>query len=456
MSPLAPLALCWLAAPVFLVVDGRKVAFGSLAVGILATVAVVDIVLLTQMAWLDRKPFTTVTGNWPVGLGIRLHVDGVSLFFGAVCATVLAATMLHEAVARVRSASFPALLLFMCAGLHGAFFTGDLFNFYVFFEVSVVASFALAAYGYGRQEVRGAFVYIVANLLGSVLFLIGCAVVYHTAGTLDLVELANREAHTGRGIHPLGAVLLFAALSLKLGLFPLHGWVPVLYHHSQPAVAAVMSGALINIGGYGLLRIGMGAAQGARSDGELLLLGLGAIAIIYGALLSSRRETAAEIVAYASIAQAGYIVVALGVGGHVGASAALLVVLAGSIEKAAMFLSHDSRGAGRAASALVGACGIAGLPVTLGFLAKIELFRASLAAPFGVVLIIAIVVGTLFLLVAAVRFWSKVRQTPPPDGANAPAAGVLAGASVALTLAAAPLGAMIITLSRELLNGGHG
>jgi len=447
---LLPLVLSWLSAPVLLLLDGRRPAVAWSAFAILVLVAAIDIALLWAMVWEGREPFTTVAGGWATGSGIRLHVDRVSLFFGAVCAYVLAAVTAHEARGNVRSGSFPALILFVSAGLHGAFFTGDLFNFYVFFEVSVVTSFALAAYGYGREEVRGAFIYIVANLLGSSLFLVGIAVVYHTAGVLDLSILAQRQRETA-GIHPLGAALLFAALSLKLGLFPLHGWVPVLYSHAQPAVAAVMSGALINVGAYGLLRIGLDAAEGARAEAGTLLLALGAAAIVYGALLASRRKTPAEIIAYASIAQAGYLVLAFGAGGREGAAAALLVVLSGSIEKAAMFLSQESRGAARSLSALVGALGVAGLPFTVGLLAKIELFRAAVLAPSGPSLVGVILLGTCFLFVATLHFWDRVRRMPAPAAANMPAALVLAATTVALAVLAAPLNRMIFNLSADLV-----
>lgn len=455
MSTLLPLALAWLCAPFFLLLNGRRRAVAWAGAGALGAVCVIDLALLSSMVWQAREPLTVVTGEWPSGIGIRLYVDAVSLFFGAVCTLVLAAVMVHEALIEVQSRYFPALLLIMAAGLHGAFFTGDLFNFYVFFELSIVTSFALAAYGYGREEVRGAFIYIVANLLGSVLFLTGIAVVYHATGVLDLAELQQRAEQGRGGIPHLGAALMFAALSLKLGLFPLHGWVPVLYSHAQPAVAAAMSGALINVGAYGLLRIGLFAADEVRADGTWLLLALGGLAVVYGALLAARRENPAEVVAYASIAQAGYVVLALGAGGLAGAIAGLYVVLAGSIEKAALFFSQESMGAARTVSSWIAALGIAGLPVTLGFLAKIALFRAVLTAPQGLILATAVIVGSGFLMVAAVRFCRTLRQARTPPQPSAAAAGLLSGVTVCLAVTAAPLDALLQQLGGALFVGGQ-
>ncbi len=451
MTALAPLLICWLAAPLFLLVDGRRPLVAWSAAGLLGAATAIDLVLLGQMAWGDRAALVVVTGGWPADVGIRLQVDQVALFFGAVSAAVITAAMVHDRGPRSRSPYLPALLLFMCAGLHGAFFTGDLFNFYVFFEVSVVTSFALAAYGYGRHELRVALVYIAVNLLGSVAFLTGVTVVYHQTGMLDLARLAEHRQDTGIGIPHLGAALLFAALSLKLGLFPLHFWVPVLYSNAHPAIAAVMSGALINIGSYGLLRIGLTSAEASRDAGSWLLLFLGALAVLYGAILAAYRDRPREIIAYASIAQAGYVVIGLGIGGVIGTAAALFAVLAGGFEKAACFLCFESRGSGRALAGLAGAAGIAGLPLTVGFLTKIALFYAVWSSDAGPGLVAALIAATGFLFIAMARYLEGLlRLSAPRDPAIWPAAW-LALVTVGLGAAAALTEELILGLSRQLV-----
>src|SRR5690606_12216625 len=151
------------------------------------------------------------------------------------------------------------------------------FNFYVFFELAVVSSFALASYGFGRKEVRGALIYVAVNLFGSMLFLVGVASLYHEIGTLDFEQIQATVAGGGR-VMVMSAALLFAALSVKLGLFPFHGWVPVLYSHARPAVAAALSGALVNIGAYGLLRLGTSVLDVARDAGAVVLVVVGLVA----------------------------------------------------------------------------------------------------------------------------------------------------------------------------------
>ncbi len=454
MIVLLPLVLPWICGPLLLLFDSRRSTVAWIAAALMGAVTLADLTLLWAMVTARIGPLDLVTGGWSSEIGIRLHVDAVSLTFGAACAAVMTAALVHEAVRRPQAAAFAAMMFFMAAGLHGAFFTGDLFNFFVFFEVSVVSSFALAAYGYGRQEARGAFIYIGVNLLGSVFFLSGVTAIYHATGTLDLVELWRLGPPEHGGVPHLGAVLLFLALSLKLGLFPLHYWVPVLYSHAHPAVAAVMAGALINIGAYGLLRIGLLSAAASREAAAPVLAILGAAAVVYGAMLALRRGAASEVLAYASVAQAGYVALALGIGDRQGVAAAILAALAGSFEKAAGFLSLASGGRARAIAGLVAFAGLAGLPPTLGFLAKLQLVRAAWDSPFGGWLVAALILGALFLFAATARFWEGLMRLPVPARPSLTAPLCMAAASVLLFLAAAPLETLALRLADELLLGG--
>lgn len=450
---LAPLVLAWLLAVVLLALDGRRAWVCALAAAGLLTVLGVDLFLLTEIVTGTGQPFEVVTGGWTQGVGIRLRVDGLSLFFASICAAVLCAVMVHEGRARVRSRLFPSLLLFLCTGLHGAFFTGDLFNFYVFFELSIVSSFALAAYGYGRAEVRGAIIYITINLLGSVLFLSGVAVVYQATGVLDMAQIAAHQSDAGRGALTLGATLVFVSLALKLGMFPFHGWVPVLYSHARPAVAAAMTGALVNVGAYGLLRLGFSTLAPERADGAEVLVLLGASAGVYGALLALRRTRPAEVLAYSAVAHAGYVVFGVGVGGVHGAGAVLLVVLSGSLDKALMFLSLGSTRRAARHAALVGAASAAGLPITVGFFSKIELLRSAMQPWTHWLALLALVAVSVLILAAMMRFLRMLRCHDPPDEAGAAAAVALAGVVVVLGLVPAPVVAFVARLSHEVTGG---
>lgn len=451
---LVPWALGWLLAVLWLALDGRRrlVAWG--AVLLLGLLLASDLALLAQLSLSDASALELTTGGFPEGIGIRLHVGVLQAYFGALCSAVLLAAMVHELGRGVCARLFPGLVLMLSSALHGAFYTRDLFNFYAFFELAMASSFALAYAGQHASEVRGAFVYVAINILGSVLFLMGVAATYHAAGTLDFAQLAERLE---RGRHSetfVPAALMFTALSLKLGLFPFHGWVPVIYTHARPAVAAMMAGALTNLGAYGLLSLGMALFPHARETAAPVLLVLGATATLYGSLVAFQRERAADVAAYAAIVHAGYLVLALGIGGREGTLALLLIALSGSLDKSAMFLSLEARSARRGGISLVAACSLAGLPLTIGFISKVTVFEAALRmgpVPSTLLSCSLVISGTL-LAATAMHFYRLSRGAAPCVGeASSAPALALAVLIAGLAIMPEPVGLLAMQAATALL-----
>jgi multicomponent Na+:H+ antiporter subunit D len=187
-------------------------------------------------------------GGWEAGIGIALRVDLLGITFTLVTLVVLAAALWFEVSRDVKARVFPALVVFMGLGLTGLFFTGDAFNFYVFFEISMITAYVMASYGETPRQLRAALIFIVVNLLGSVLFLVGIAAIYHNTGWLDMQRIADAMPVVHDNPAILTATIIFVAFSTKLGLFPFHFWLPAVYTGTRPAVAAILSGALANIG----------------------------------------------------------------------------------------------------------------------------------------------------------------------------------------------------------------
>ena len=138
----------------------------------------------------------------------------------------------------------------------------------------MTAAYILATYGGTRRELGAALVFTTVNLLGTFIFLLSVAGLYHVTGTLNMGQIAERAAAVDENAAILIAVGFFAAFSVKLGLFPFHFWLPTVYTGARPAVAAILSGGLANIGAYGLLRFG-----GELLPGELALAGTALIVI---------------------------------------------------------------------------------------------------------------------------------------------------------------------------------
>jgi multicomponent Na+:H+ antiporter subunit D len=373
-----PIGIPWVLAAVLAVLDGRR-----RWVGILAAVGLgAGFVSLVRLAFVVVRegPVEMVAGGWPEGVGITLRADPLGVTFALVSVAVILISLLYEVALGVRWRVFPALVMLVAAGLSGLFLTGDVFNFYVFFEISMVASFVLAGYREEDYQVRAAFVFAVVNLLGSTIFLSGVAALYGITGSLDMRQIAGRvDTLDPGGVIIIGAVI-FAAFSLKLGLFPFHFWLPAVYVGSHAPVAAILSGALANIGGYGLLRFGAGILPRELELGSVAVLILGSASIIYGALQAISRRDTSEVMAYSAIGQVGYVILAIGIGAPVGYAAAVLYSVVNSLNKGVVFLAAGLRGPLVGGAFAVGAFSIAGVPPAAGFVGKIAVFKAAIAA----------------------------------------------------------------------------
>lgn len=402
---LTPLLIAWVMAVVLALFDGRRRWVGWLATGAMGAVFVTTLRLTIDV--FIHGPREVVAGGWPAGLGITIRADELGSLFAAVSSGVLLIALIYEVLEGVHERAMPALILFLATGLTGLFLTGDAFNFYVFFEISMTTSFVLATYGQRQREVRAALIFMVVNLLGSVFFLSAIASLYHLTGTLDMRAIAAAAGSLDQNAITFTAVLIFVAFGVKLGLFPFHFWLPPVYRDSWPAVAAILSGAVANIGSYGLLRFGPGLLprELGLSAGALILLG--AISILYGALQAISVRTAGEALAYSSIGQVGYILVALGIGGPVGIGAAVLYALINSLNKTLLFLATGLRGWLVGAAFAIGALSVAGVPPSLGFFGKAALFQVGIDGE-SVGLVALIFVGGALSFVYMFQIYQRV------------------------------------------------
>ncbi|HWH06415.1 MAG TPA: proton-conducting transporter membrane subunit [Gaiellaceae bacterium] len=280
-----------------------------------------------------------------------------------------------------------------------------------------------------------AFIFAVVNLLGSFLFLIAVGAIYHVTGSLEMGAVARRFGDVDPASAILIAVTFFVAFGVKLGLFPFHFWLPPLYTGARPAVAAILAGALANIGSYGLIRFGAGLLPSELEFGAPVLLALGAASVIYGSIQALSRRAVAEVLAYSSIGQAGYILIALAVGGPVGYAAAVLYAVVNSVNKTLLFLAIGLRGWLVGAVFVVGAFSVTGIPPSAGFFGKVALFQAAVEQQ-SVALVALVFLGGALSFVYMFQiyqqdYWSG-RET----------AGTLRAAprAVALLVAAAVLG----------------
>jgi multicomponent Na+:H+ antiporter subunit D len=448
------LVVPWAAGAVLVLLDGRRPWVGWLAAAVLAG-HIASLVVLAVLV-LSDGPVTLTTGNWPAGVGITLRADALGVLFALLSSLALLAATVHQLLEGVDERVLPGLILLLATGLAGVFLTGDLFNFYVFFELAMTASYVLATYGGDRRELGAALVFTTVNLIGTFVFLLSVAGVYHVTGTLEMGQIAARLDDVDPGAAILIAVGFFVAFSVKLGLFPFHFWLPTIYTEARPAVAAMLSGGLANIGVYGVLRFGGELLPRELELAATALIVIGCVSVVYGGTLAVSRRSAGEMLAYSAIGQVGYVLIAIGVGGPVGFGAAILYTIVNAFNKTLLFLTVRMRGVLVAGAFAVGAFSVAGLPPAAGFVGKLELFRAAHDNP---AIIALLFVGSALSFVYAFQiyqydFWRGERTGPPSGRPQQAVVAAIALVVLAAGLWPEPLLALSHDAARALVEAG--
>jgi multicomponent Na+:H+ antiporter subunit D len=346
-----------------------------------------------------------VVGGWAAPLGIELRVDGPGAAMLLLTALVMSAAGLYAAFyfRRMnvgRRTFFWPLWMFLWTALNALFVSGDLFNLYVALELLGISAAALAALELTPGALAAATRYLLAGFLASLCFLAGVGILYATAGTLDLRLLGDALAPGPAA--GLGAALVVGGLLLKTAVFPLHFWLPPAHARAPAPVSAALSAVVVKGSFFLLFRVWFDVFP--RLDRGLpgeLLAGLGAGAILWGSVQALRQERLKLLVAYSTVAQVGYLLLAfplIRAGAEGARTGCLYWALSHGVAKAGMFLAagnvmkvvgHDRlgdlaktglRGLGISAVAfLLAGVSLAGLPPSGGFVAKWMLLTASIA-----------------------------------------------------------------------------
>ncbi|GLS16249.1 MULTISPECIES: monovalent cation/H+ antiporter subunit D [Hydrogenophaga] len=284
-------------------------------------------------------------GNWPVPYGIVLVADRLSALMAVLAGAVGLAGLLY-ALARWQHAGvyFHVLFQLQLMGLYGAFLTADLFNLFVFFEVLLAASYGLLLHGGGAARVKTGLHYIAINLMASLLFLIGVAVLYGVTGTLNMADMAQKLSlvpASDRGLLHAGAAILAIAFLAKAALWPLNFWLPPAYAAASTPAAAVFA-ILTKVGFYAILRLWTlcfpeSAGDSAGFGGEALIWG-GLATLTFGAVGMLASQQLARLAGYSVIASSGTLIAAIGFDTPLLSGGALFYLASSTLAGCALFL----------------------------------------------------------------------------------------------------------------------
>ncbi len=385
----------------------------------------------------DGEVLAHGVGAWVPGIAIPFAGDmlaALMLLFTGFLTLMCSWYAVASGVGRVRL--FAPLVLALTAGVDGALLTADVFNLFVFIEVMLLPSYGLlvlASRGRGTlRSVTGSRLYVTFNLFVSTLFLAGVGLIYGTAGTVNLGELAGVAAEDGRVA--AGAGVALAALMMKAATIPTHGWLARAYPSTSPAVTALFSGLHTKVAIYAIYRLYAVLFEG---DQRWLAIGLTifALTMAVGVLGAVGERTTRSILAFHMVSQIGYILVGVGLFTAAGLAAGLFYLLHHMVVKASLFLStgavEDAYGTNRldelhgigrrepviAAAFAVAALSLAGLPPFSGFVAKLTLIIASIDAGQIAVAVVAILVS-LVTLQSMLKIWNNVFVSPSPEGGD--------------------------------------
>lgn len=246
-----------------------------------------------------------------VGAGYHVGVDGLSLPLIAMSTVLFLVCAVYSLREPVRPRAYAALFLFLQTVSIGLFAALDLLLFFVFFDLSIVGMyFVIAGWGHGDRA-RSALKFFLYTFLGSLALLLGFIGLYLAGNTFDMVELIRNPPAAP-------AVVLLAigvGLAVKTPTVPVHTWLPPAHTDAPAAGSAVLAGVLLKMGTYGMARIAMPMLPEAWRAYAWVVIVIGVVSVLYGALVALAQEDMKRLIAYTSVNHMGYIVLALGAAG---------------------------------------------------------------------------------------------------------------------------------------------
>jgi multicomponent K+:H+ antiporter subunit D len=457
---------------------------------ITATVSLVAVTLSLLVYASGNGPEMYALSDWPAPFGIVLVLDRLSAMMVFLTSLLgLGVILFASSEWDKRGKHFHALFQFQLMGVNGAFLTGDVFNLFVFFEVLLIASYGLMLHGAGAERLKAGMQYVVINLTGSSLFLIGVGMIYSVTGTLNMADLAIQVTNVASGDAALlraGALILLLVFCVKAALVPVHFWLPGTYANAPAPVAALFA-IMTKVGAYCVLRVYSLAFGDMAGDMAWLaapyVLPAALVTLVLGmtGVLAAKRLN--SLIAFSVIGSMGTLLIAIGLFTPEAISAGLYYMLHSTFSAAALFLIADLVVSRRgqfgdslntaprfhqsgflACLFFAGAIGMAGMPPLSGFIGKLQILDAARDSDAMIWIWSIILVTSLMCIVGfgragSVLFWKSASADGEitVEGAKWPvlpiiaSCGMLAGL-VALTIFAGPITDYLNGVSAQLFD----
>jgi NADH-quinone oxidoreductase subunit M len=292
-----------------------------------------------------------------------------------------------------------ALLLLYSVGMMGAVLATNLIEFYLFFELMLIPSyFLIAKWGYGDRD-RISFMYFMWTHIGALAFLVGILSIGYLTGSFDLATIVTQTFPAN--LRALIVVLMVVGLLVKMAAFGLHIWLPHAHAEAPTPISALLSPAMIGIGGYAIVRLVMSILPAAFLAISTALTLWAVITMFYGGAMALVQDDIKRLLAYSSVSQMGYILLGISSVQVLGVSGAMFQYVTHGLGKGILFMmagaiilqGHGLRSIGKmgglaskmpitATAALIGFLTIMGIPPTTGFISEFLIFAGAFKEAF--------------------------------------------------------------------------
>lgn len=365
-------------------------------------------------------------GGWAPPWGIEYRIDAVNAFFALLVSLIAAVTLpyaLLSAESEIDEQQIPlfySAFLLCFAGLLGITQTGDIFNVFVFLEISSLSSYALISMGKQRQALTSAYQYLIMGTIGATFYLIGVGLLYSQTGTLNMADMATLLPNVTelRTVHT-GFAFILIGIALKLALFPLHLWLPNAYTYAPSVVTVFLAATATKVAVYVMLRILFtvfpNGFVAATPTGDLFIV-LGISGVIIASVYAVYQTNIKRLLAYSSVAQIGYMALGIGFASVSGLTATLVHLFNHALMKGALFMAvgaiiyrlgacsmDNIHGLGKQmpwtfAAIIIAGLSLVGVPGTAGFISKWYLVSAAIEQQ-AWLSVIAILIGSLLAVI---------------------------------------------------------
>ena len=397
---------------------------------VLVYLSVVSVILMQQVVNTGQPIIETLAG-WKAPWGINLVFSQFTGFL--VSLMTFMATLIWVFSYRFKKVdNEPALkyyILFMMlvTGSVGVVLTGDIFNMFVFMEITAIAAYSLTSFYRDRDGAEAGFKYLLIGSLASTFMLLAILLLYTQVGTLNMAMIAERMHTVPTGMKVTILILFLTGLGIEAEMFPLNGWAPDAYSQSPSPVGATFAALVVKAGVYSLIRVifTLFDIQGAYQ----YLIVMGIITLVIAEFAAMKQTNLKRMLAYSSIGQMGFVLIAFGIGTKEAVFGALFLMFNHAVIKSLLFMSgsffvynstskeiNGLSGIGKKFPYVgllfsIGAFAIVGLPPFSGFWSKLYILIAaadeSMLALVAIILMVSIVEIVYYFRVVAKLYFGK-------------------------------------------------